>query len=183
MDDELPSESTRRSSSYPTVRSNGKACNSNSSITPSSIKINKKSRSNIVQNTTIKIKPPIIHQKSGFKKKRSSLITRKKTTVLHSTSKTKQPEINLEDLISSDDEPHIAYVKQSTSQPDLNLPVTSPINIQNEESSNNHNDSFDSNQTIDIEPDQPKRKQKKSTVKSRQDVLKYFIIMPTGELK
>ncbi|CAF4187085.1 unnamed protein product [Rotaria sp. Silwood2] len=48
----------------------------------------------------------------------------------------------------------------SASQPDSNLPVTSPINIKNEESSNNHNDSFDSSQTIDVEPDQPEQKQK-----------------------
>ncbi|CAF2993491.1 unnamed protein product [Rotaria sp. Silwood2] len=67
MDDELPSESTRRSSSHPTVRSSGKACNSNSSITPSSININKKFRSATVKNTTIKIKSPVIRQKSDLK--------------------------------------------------------------------------------------------------------------------
>ncbi|CAF2388842.1 unnamed protein product [Rotaria sp. Silwood2] len=182
MNDELPSESTRRSSSHSTIRSSGKAYNSNSSITLSSIKT-KKSKSTTLKNTTIKVKSPVIHRKSGLKKNRQSLATEKKRTVLHSTLKKNRSATILQNLNSSDDEIQMDYGEQRTTRPDSNLPVTTPNNIKTEESANNHDDSFDSSQTIDIDRVQPKKKQNKSTIKSKQDVLKYFIIISTGELK
>ncbi|CAF4784290.1 unnamed protein product, partial [Rotaria sp. Silwood2] len=132
MDDELPSESTRRSSSHSTVRSSGKTYNSNSSITPSSIKTKNKSKLATLKNTTIKVKSPIVRQKSGLKKKRHSLTTGKKRTALHSTPKKKLSETILQNLISSDDEIQMDYGKQLTTWPDSNLPVTTPINVKTE---------------------------------------------------
>ncbi|CAF1434232.1 unnamed protein product [Rotaria magnacalcarata] len=163
MDDELPSESTARPSFRRSTQPNSKSTNSNSTNSELPTKINKKLGD------------------ATKKTKQSIPVKRKKKTISHSTTKAKKPSRILQNFISTDDEMEDVAGETEKNPVDSNVSLTNGTDHNTEENLNSHNDSFDSSQTIDIENDRQEQR-RKTTMKSKYDVLKYFTKMPNGDL-
>ena len=183
MDDELPSESTRRLSSYPSTRKNKKSMNT-SSFNNLPQQINEKPKSKERRTTSVIMKSALARRKNDFKKQKtkSILVTRKKKTISHSTPKTTRSQMMLHDLISTDDEIEV-YNDKKKIKLDSNVSLSDEIDYNIKENLVNHNVSFDSSQTTDIEYSEQEQNSRKTTTRLKEDVLKHFTKNSDGSLK
>ena len=183
MDDELPSESTRRLSSYPSTRKNKKSMNT-SSTNNLPQQINEKPKSKERRTTSVIMKSALARRKNDFikQKKKSILVTRKKKTISHSTPKTTRSQTMLHDLISTDDEIEV-YNDKKKIKLDSNVSLSDEIDCNIEENLVNHSVSFDSSQTTDIEYYEQEQNSRKNTTRLKEDVLKHFTKNSDGSLK
>ena len=180
MNDELPSRSTRRSSSYRNTQPNSRPTTRSSTISALSATNNKKSKLPTIDTATITIRGPAVQQtgKPPKNKKQTISVQRKRKKNQYAMARKKENS-RVTNVISTDDEAESVNLTFGN-MIGSNVSSNSEMDDNGQEHLNISADSFDSSQTTDIENNQ-EQQARKTTAKSKYDVLQLFTKTNNGD--